>query len=101
VALITFSLIFAGLSGFGLGQLLPNNTSSEEILSDNSIADISVGMITTKSEGEVEAKLEPSPVKVGDGDVKDDIISTGGDDTDDTYDDVVKDDIISTGGDET
>jgi len=70
VVLITFSLIFAGFSGFGLAQLLPNNSSSEEILSDNSIADISV-----------EAKLEPSPVKVGDGDVKDDIISTGGDET--------------------
>jgi len=81
VALVAFSLIFAGFSGFGIAQLIPNNSSSEENLVDNSIADISEGMITTKSEGEVEAKLELSPVKVGDGDVKDDIISTGGDET--------------------
>ena len=71
MVLISFSLIFAGFSGFGLSQLLPNNSSS----------DISVEMITTKSEGEIEAKLEPSPVKIGNDDVKDDIFSTGGDDT--------------------
>ena len=64
VALVAFSLIFAGFSGFGIAQLIPNNSSSEENLVDNSIADSFVGKIAANSD-----------------DVNDDVISTGGDDT--------------------
>ena len=94
MALITFSLIFAGFSGFGLAQVIPNSSSSEENLSDNSIADSSVEKIAAKSDVDVESKGELSHVNVDDSDVKEDVISTGGDDT---YDD----DVISTGGDDT
>ena len=41
VALIAFSLIAAGLSGFGLAEIMPNDTSPEENLdnfSEKSIA---------------------------------------------------------------
>jgi len=53
VVLIAFFFIAAGLSGFGLAEIMPNNTSSEENLNDfsekNIFTEFSRGILATLS----------------------------------------------------
>ena len=53
VTLIAFLLIAAGFSGFGLAEIMPNNTNSEENLDDfsekNVFTEFSRGILATLS----------------------------------------------------
>ena len=57
VTLIAFSLIAAGFSGYGLAEIMPNNTISEENLDDfsekNVFTEFSRGIFATPSSSTV------------------------------------------------
>ena len=67
VIFIIFSLTVAGLSGFGITELIPNNSNSEENLADISTAGNSVGKVDANSDVGKEAKYEAALVLYDDG----------------------------------